>query len=262
MNLFYKIHLQAFNVNSIVLYHSCPTFRQVLYSVRMPSLLMHLITRVTSLDTSSVLLKRFPRNGFFNFGNNSKASGLMSGMYSGWGSTCHPYFSKISDTAPDAWGHVLMYDRWSLREIWVQSVSSSISRLSFAEQGPRSLPICTQCFWMKSGSQLSENQNDCIILLAAQSQCAELLKWPTYFESRKANFLVSWTITIYMSPWIEPWFFGYLGQQPSHYTMLPPTQFLNINRLNFSGFILYHLQCQLIYMTLMYGWPCIVVQCG
>jgi hypothetical protein len=32
MNLFYKIHLQAFNVNSIVLYHSSPTFGQVLYS--------------------------------------------------------------------------------------------------------------------------------------------------------------------------------------------------------------------------------------
>jgi hypothetical protein len=32
MNLFYKIHLQAFNVISIVLYHSGPTFGQVLYS--------------------------------------------------------------------------------------------------------------------------------------------------------------------------------------------------------------------------------------
>jgi len=31
MNLFYKIHLQAFNVISIVLYHSGPTFGQVLY---------------------------------------------------------------------------------------------------------------------------------------------------------------------------------------------------------------------------------------
>jgi hypothetical protein len=30
-NLFYKIHLQAFNVISIVLYHSAPTFGQVLY---------------------------------------------------------------------------------------------------------------------------------------------------------------------------------------------------------------------------------------
>jgi len=32
MNLFYKIHLQAFNVISIVLYHSGPTFWQGLYS--------------------------------------------------------------------------------------------------------------------------------------------------------------------------------------------------------------------------------------
>jgi hypothetical protein len=32
MNLFYKIHLQTFNVISIVLYHSGPTFGQVLYS--------------------------------------------------------------------------------------------------------------------------------------------------------------------------------------------------------------------------------------
>ena len=32
MNLFYKIHLQAFSVIIIVLYHSGPTFGQVLYS--------------------------------------------------------------------------------------------------------------------------------------------------------------------------------------------------------------------------------------
>jgi hypothetical protein len=32
MNLFYKIHLHAFNIISIVLYHSGPTFEQVLYS--------------------------------------------------------------------------------------------------------------------------------------------------------------------------------------------------------------------------------------
>jgi len=30
MNLFYKIHLQAFNIISNVLYHSGPTFGQVL----------------------------------------------------------------------------------------------------------------------------------------------------------------------------------------------------------------------------------------
>jgi hypothetical protein len=48
-----------------------------------------------------------------------------------------------------------MYDRWSLREIWLQSVSSSTSRLRFAEQGPRSLPVCTLCSLLKPGSQLS-----------------------------------------------------------------------------------------------------------
>jgi hypothetical protein len=32
MNLFYKIHLQSFNVISIVLYHRGPTFGKVLYS--------------------------------------------------------------------------------------------------------------------------------------------------------------------------------------------------------------------------------------
>jgi len=116
---------------------------------------MRLITRVTSLDTSSMLLKRFPRSGFFNFGNKSKAGGLMWGLYGGWRSTCHPYFSKVSDTAPEAWGRALIYDRWSLREIWLQSVPSSISRFHFAEQGPRSLPIRTQRSLLNSGSQLS-----------------------------------------------------------------------------------------------------------
>jgi hypothetical protein len=37
---------------------------------------MRLITQVTSLDTSSMLLKRFPWSGFFNFGNKSNSGGL------------------------------------------------------------------------------------------------------------------------------------------------------------------------------------------
>jgi hypothetical protein len=123
--------------------------------IRTPSLFMRPITRVILLDTSSMLLKRFPWSDFFNFGNKSKAGGLMSGLYGGWGSTCHPYFSKISDTAPEVWERVLMYDRWSLREIWLQSVYSPISRLRFAEHGPRSLPIRTHNSLLKSGSKLS-----------------------------------------------------------------------------------------------------------
>ena len=50
---------------------------------------------------------------------------------------------------------ILMYDRWSLCEIWLQSASSSISRLRFAEQGPHSLPIRTRSL-LQSGSQLSQ----------------------------------------------------------------------------------------------------------
>jgi hypothetical protein len=52
MNLFYKIRLQAFNVISIMLYHSGPTFGQFLYSCWTPSLLLRLVTQVTSFDTS------------------------------------------------------------------------------------------------------------------------------------------------------------------------------------------------------------------
>jgi hypothetical protein len=50
---------------------------------------------------------------------------------------------------------ILMYDRWLLREIWLQSVSSSISRLPFAEQATHSLPIRTNCSLLQFGSKLS-----------------------------------------------------------------------------------------------------------
>jgi hypothetical protein len=69
MYLFYKIHLQAFNVISIVLYHSGPTFGQVLYSCLDAFVF-------DASDYSSMLLKLFPRSGFINFGNRSKTGGL------------------------------------------------------------------------------------------------------------------------------------------------------------------------------------------
>jgi hypothetical protein len=50
---------------------------------------------------------------------------------------------------------ILMCDRWSLREIRLQSVSSSISRFRLAEHGPRSLSICAQRSSLESTSQLS-----------------------------------------------------------------------------------------------------------
>jgi hypothetical protein len=76
MNLFYKIHLQAFNVISMCFITAVQRLGKSCIPVWTPSLLMRLITQVTSLDTSSVLLKSFPRSGFFTFGNKSKSGGL------------------------------------------------------------------------------------------------------------------------------------------------------------------------------------------
>jgi len=60
---------------------------------------MRLIIRVTSLDTSSMLLKRFPRGGFFSFGKQVK--GCQDCTAGGQALAIHT-FPKISDTAPDA----------------------------------------------------------------------------------------------------------------------------------------------------------------
>jgi hypothetical protein len=76
MNLFYKIHLQVFNVISIVLYDNGPTFAQVLYScldafvVDASDYSVHLMRHL--LNVSEAL----PRSGFFNFENKSKSGGL------------------------------------------------------------------------------------------------------------------------------------------------------------------------------------------
>jgi hypothetical protein len=74
MNLFYKIHLRAFNVISVVLYHSGRTFGQVLYSC-LDSFLVdasdysgHLIRHL--LNTSEA----FPTEWFLR--NKSKSGGL------------------------------------------------------------------------------------------------------------------------------------------------------------------------------------------
>jgi hypothetical protein len=74
MNLFYKIHLQAFNVISIVLYHSGPTFGQVLYScvdafvVDASDYSGHLIRHLLHVSEA------FPTEWFLR--NKSKSSGL------------------------------------------------------------------------------------------------------------------------------------------------------------------------------------------
>jgi hypothetical protein len=64
MNLFCKIHLQAFNVISIVPITVVQRLGKSCIPLWTPSLLMRLVTQVPSLDTSSMLLKRFPRFQF------------------------------------------------------------------------------------------------------------------------------------------------------------------------------------------------------
>jgi len=67
MNLFYKIHLQAFSVISIVLYHSGPTFGQVLYCcqdafvVDASDYSCHLIRHLFNASEA------FPTEGFLQF---------------------------------------------------------------------------------------------------------------------------------------------------------------------------------------------------
>jgi len=86
-----------------VLYHSGPAFGQVLYSCQD-------VFVVDASDYSGHLIRHllnaseaFPAEWCLQLWyNKSKAGGLMSGPYGGWGSTYHPYFSKISDTAPQA----------------------------------------------------------------------------------------------------------------------------------------------------------------
>jgi hypothetical protein len=76
MNLFYKIHLQVFNVISIVLYHSGPTFGKVLYScpnayvVDVSDYSDHLIRQLLNAPEA------FPTKWFVQFGKKSKSVGL------------------------------------------------------------------------------------------------------------------------------------------------------------------------------------------
>jgi hypothetical protein len=93
-----------------VLYHSGPTFWQVLFSCQDAFV-------VDASDYSGHLIRHllnaseaFPTEWFFSIlGTSQILMGLqgLSGLYSGWGSTCHQYFSKISDTAPESWGRAL-----------------------------------------------------------------------------------------------------------------------------------------------------------
>jgi len=140
MNLFYKIHLQAFTVISIVLYHSGPTFGQVLYScqdafgVDASDYSAHLIRHLLNASEA------FPKELFLQFWEQVK----------GWWANVRTV-RRVGKHLPSVLFQSFRYCTWGTRprvNVWslvtardlTQSVSSSISRLRFVEQGPRSLP--------------------------------------------------------------------------------------------------------------------------
>jgi hypothetical protein len=147
-NLFYKIHLQAFNVISVVLHHSGPAFGQVLYSCQDAFVFDasdysgHLIRHFLNVSEA------FPPEWFLQFREQVKV----------WWAYVRT-LRRVEKHLPSILFQNSRYCTWGMGPrvvvIWLQSVSSSISRLRSAEHGPRSLPICTQCSLQKSGSQLS-----------------------------------------------------------------------------------------------------------
>jgi hypothetical protein len=151
MNLFYKIHLQAFNVISIVLYHSGQTFGQVLYScldafvIDVSDYSGHLVRHLLNASEA------FPRSSFFKFWEQVKVS---------WAHV--RTVRRVGKHLPSILFQNFRYYTWGTRphEIWPQSVYSSISRLRFAGHGPRSLPVHThtrtQCSLLTSDSQLAK----------------------------------------------------------------------------------------------------------
>jgi hypothetical protein len=146
MNLFYKVHLQAFNVISIVLYRRGPTFGQVLYSCQDAFV-------VDASDYSGHLIRHlnaseaFPTEWFFSmWGISQSLVGSCQDCTAGGEAPATHTFPKFPI--------VHLRHEAARYRAWLQSVSSSISRFRFAEQGPRSLRYCTQYSLLKSGSQL------------------------------------------------------------------------------------------------------------
>jgi hypothetical protein len=147
MNLFYKIHLQAFDIISIVLYHSGPTVGQFLYScqdafvVDASDYSGHLIRHLLSASEA------FPTECFFSILGTSRSlvDSCQDCTAGGKAFVIHtfPKFPILH----------LRYEAARYRA-WLQSVSSSVSRLRFEEQGPCNLRYRTQCSLPKSCSQM------------------------------------------------------------------------------------------------------------
>ena len=181
MNLFYKINLQAFSVISVVLYQRGPTFRQVLCSCQdsfffdASDYSCHLITQLLNASET------FPTEWFLQFLEQVK----------GWWAHVRTV-RRVGKHLPSILFQNFRYCTWGMRpRVWSRMIAgycarsdSSQFRLPF--QGSvlhnRDHVACQYAHIVLYWSLVHncrENQNDCIILLAARAQCAELLKWPT-----------------------------------------------------------------------------------
>jgi len=138
-----------------VLYHSGPTFGQVLYSrqdafvVDASDYSFHLIRYPFNVSEA------FPTEWILQFWEQVK----------GWWAHVRTV-RRVGKHLPSILFQNFRYCTWGMRSRvnvrslvtardLTQSVSSSISRLRCAEHGPRSLPIRTQRSLLKSGTQLS-----------------------------------------------------------------------------------------------------------
>jgi len=151
MNLFYKIHLQAFNVISIVLYHSGLTFWQILYSCQDAFI-------VDASDYSGHLIRHllnaseaFPMEWFLHFweqvkvwwahvrtvqqvGKHSPSILVQNFRYCTWGMRpC--VIMQNEDTGCE-------HGRPFLANLWTQNILQKLSVICRCYSGPRRHSVC------------------------------------------------------------------------------------------------------------------------
>jgi hypothetical protein len=88
----------------------------------------------------------------------------MSGLYGGWGSTCYPYFSKISDTAPEAWGRT----RSASSQFLLPFQGSVLQNTDHV-----ACQYAHSVLYWSLAHNCRENQKDCIILLAPRKRSVQ-----------------------------------------------------------------------------------------
>jgi len=180
MNLFYKIHLQAFSVISIVLYHRGPMFGHILYFCQDAFIVDasdypgHLVRHLLSA------FEAFPMEWFLQFWEQVK----------GWWAYVRTV-QWVGKYLPSILFQNFQYCTWGIRpcvNVWSVVTAQDLTPVSFFSHFKA--PFCrtdhVTCqyahivlYWSLAHN-CHENQNDCNILLAMQAQCAECLKWPTY----------------------------------------------------------------------------------